>query len=121
MRLTSLLMATLLLVGTGAALAKTGTVTGTGTVAGSVVDDCGQPVESARVSLWLNEQCIGYTLSNGSGNFLIENLSSGTYTLRAGKKQVGQAEIEGVIVSDGNTTNVGVIMLVGQGPHGAGS
>lgn len=103
----------LLLIG-GIASAQTGTVTG------AVVDDEGVPVEGARVSLWLDGHCDGYVLTDAAGTFSLADIDVGTYTLKVGKPKVGQAILEGVVVLDGEVTDVGVITLVGGGPHGPG-
>ena len=105
-------IAVLLLLMAGAALAQTGGVTGL------VVDQENNPVEGARVSLWLDNACTGYVFTDAAGMFNMEDVAVGTYILKAGKPRVGKAILEGVEVIDGQITDVGLITLVGTGPNG---
>lgn len=104
--------AVLFLISAGAALAQTGGVTGI------VVDQDGNPVEGARVSLWLEDTCQGHIATDAAGVFLFEDVPIGTYTLKAGKPKVGKAVLEGVVVIEGQVTEVGTLTLVGSGPNG---
>ena len=98
-------------------LVASAAVAGTGALTGTVIDDQGQPVEGARVSLWVADQCVGYVLSNTGGMFLFDAVDEGTYTVRAGMMRVGKAQIDGVIVIADQTTDVGPITLIGAGPR----
>lgn len=104
--------AVLCLVSAGAALAQVGGVTGL------VVDRNGGPVEGAKVSLWLDNVCQGNVLTDAMGVFLFEEVAVGTYTVKAGKPKVGQAVLEGVVVVEGQVTDVGTLTLAGNGPNG---
>lgn len=98
----------------GSALAQVGGVTGI------IVDRDGQPVESARVSLWSDGGCVEHVFTDAAGVFLLEDVEVGTYDLRAGKPHVGNVTLEDIIVVEGQITDVGILQLVGGGPHGGG-
>jgi len=98
-------------------LVASAAVAGTGALTGTVVDDQGQPVEGARVSLWVADQCVGYVLSSNGGVFLFDTLDEGTYTVRAGMMRVGKAQLDDVVVIADQTTDVGMIVLIGTGPQ----
>jgi hypothetical protein len=108
----SIMVTMLLLVSAGVAFAQTGGITGV------VVDRAGNPVEGARVSLWLDNRCEGSVLTDGSGLFSMADVPVGTYTLKAGKPHFGNVILDGVEVVDGQVTDVGVLALAGGGPHG---
>jgi len=101
-----------LLVLAGPALAQTGTVVGT------VVDADEFPVEAARVSLHMGDECIVNVLTNTDGEYILEDVEAGMYTLKAGKPRVGSATVEDVVVVEDETTEVPTIILAGSGPHG---
>lgn len=106
---TALLAIAFTLLFAGAAFAQTGGIVG-------LVTDCnGAPVEGARVSLWANGACTGtFAMSGPDGSFAFTDVAPGTYTVHAGKKNVGQARVENVVVYDGQVTNVGTLVLIGQ-------
>jgi hypothetical protein len=92
----------------GAAFAQTGSV------AGIVVDAQGNAVDGARVSLWAGGRCLMNVATDAAGAFTLANVAAGTYSLRVGKPHVGNAVLDGVVVNDGEITNVGTITLNGQ-------
>ncbi len=96
----------------GAASAQTGGVTGL------IVDPDGNAVEGAKVSLWLDEACQGYAMTDAAGIFNFTDVPIGTYLLKAGKPKVGSAILENVEVLDGQVTDIGTLTLLGSGPHG---
>ena len=106
--------AILLVLSAGMAFAQVGAVTGI------VVDGDNNPVEGARVSLWLDGACQEYVLTDASGAFSFVDVAVGVYDLRAGKPHVGCATVEGVEVLEGEVTDVGVIALEGNGPQEPG-
>jgi hypothetical protein len=108
-RRTALLATMCVLLFSGAALAQTGVVMGT------VVDSKGLPVEAARVSLWADGVCTGtFVMTDLAGLFVFENVAVGTYSIHAGKKTVGSVVLDGVVVSDGQVTDAGTLILVGK-------
>jgi hypothetical protein len=108
-RRTALLAIVCALLFSGAAIAQTGVVMGT------IVDVKGIPVEGARVSLWADGVCTGtYVTSDLTGVFVFENVAIGTYAIHAGKKTVGSVVLNGVIVTEGQVTDVGTLVLLGK-------
>lgn len=103
--------AILLLCSAGMAFAQTGSVVGI------VVDADNNPVEGARVSLWLDGACEMHVFTDVDGAFTFLDVPVGVYDLRCGKPRVGQASIEDVAVVEGEVTDVGVLALEGSGPH----
>ena len=70
------------------------------------------------MSLHDGTTCVVFVLTDGAGAFLLADVAAGTYILRAGLPRVGQATVDGVVVIDGQTTDVPTITLAGSGPNG---
>ena len=104
----------LLLVSAGPAFGQTGGVTGI------VLDGEDNPVEEARVSLWLDGACQVYVLTGADGVFNFADVAVGTYDLKAGKRHLGNVILEAIEVIEGEVTDVGVIVLECTGPQGPG-
>jgi protocatechuate 3,4-dioxygenase beta subunit len=97
-----------------------------GSISGAVVDDTGRPVESFRVnaSPARREADAPGTMimgprnkiGNGTdGRFLIEDLAEGTYVVAASAPGQSSANVSGVKVSAGSTTDAGTIRLSAGG------
>jgi hypothetical protein len=75
----------------------------TGTIAGAVRDENGNPVRGAAIII-LNQQRGGFT--DTTGVFTIRRVPPGTYTLRTAMVDRGRDERPGVEVAAGDTTHV---------------
>ncbi len=102
---------TICLLAAGAASAQTAIVNGT------VTDDQGAVVENARVSLHLEGQCVAHVFTNADGFYEFTEVAAGTYDVKAGKPRVGTATVEDVVVDEGATVTVDLV-LGGTGPQG---
>ena len=102
------------LLAAGAASAQTAIVNGT------VTDDLGTVVENARVSLHMDGECVAHVFTNPDGFYEFLEVAAGTYTVKAGKQQVGMAMVEGVVVEEGATVTVDLVLGCGGGGGGGG-
>lgn len=101
------------LLAAGAASAQTAIVNGT------VTDDQGAFVEGARVSLHMDGQCIAHVFTNADGFYEFTEVAAGTYDVKAGKPHVGNATAEDVVVDEGATVTVDLVLGC-AGPQGPG-
>jgi hypothetical protein len=97
-----------------------------GSISGAVVDDAGRPVEAFRVnaSPARREADPPGTMIMGprnkigtgtEGRFLLEDLAEGTYVVAASAPGQSSANVSGVKVSPGSTTDAGTIRLSAGG------
>ena len=97
-----------------------------GSISGAVVDDAGRPVEAFRVNASPARRegdapgtmTIGPRNKIGTGNegrFLLEDLAEGTYVVAASAPGQASANVSGVKVSAGSTTDAGTIRLSAGG------
>src|SRR6267154_1503828 len=84
-----------------------------GNLAGSVVDTSGAVVTGAKVSI-AGPTGTKSDTTNQDGNFLFPLLSPGFYSLKVEKGSFKTADIKGVEVVTGKTSNVRVGMVAGQ-------
>lgn len=78
-----------------------------GRIAGTVVDDAGNPVSDAEVTVVGTR--LG-TFANDAGEFAIRGVRAGTHTLRVRQLGYADVEVEGVTVSAGETATVEVTL-----------
>ncbi len=64
-------------------------------ISGLVLDEAGNPIYNATVYLYLNDQPVGYVMTDENGNFQFGNLNQGNYTIQANKPGVGNAYLGG--------------------------
>ena len=81
-----------------------------GEIAGIVCDGEGNSLSRAIVYLYLENQPVGYVLTDSDGNFCFSNLTDGTYTLQASKSGDGSAYLGG----SADISNADVINLSGN-------
>jgi len=97
-----------------------------GSISGAVVDDAGRPVEAFRVNAsparreadppGMMIMGMRNKIATGTeGRFLIEDLAEGTYVVAASAPGQSTANVSGVKVSPGSTTDAGTIRLSAGG------
>ncbi len=59
-----------------------------------------------------------FVLTDAAGVFNLADVPVGIYTLKAAKPRVGQFQLAGVEVVEGQVTDVGQVSLAGQGSQG---
>lgn len=86
-----------------------------GALSGKVTDDAGAPVAGATVTVTSQATGVVRTATTGSnGNFAINDLASGSYTVEASSAAGGSYRAEGVNVQPGTTTNLTVPLATGD-------
>ncbi len=84
----------------------------TGGISGRVTSETGEPVSGARVEvLSLTGQTLAGTLTDRAGNYRVENLPPGSYTVRIGSLGFAARDFQNVQVSTAAVTTVNVDLV----------
>jgi len=94
---------------------------GNGNISGYITaGDTSSPLTNARIMIYNDTTLLNIYYTDNEGNYYIENLSAGSYTLRISATNYQTTTFE-VIVDKNNTTYVETIMLVGRNDESSGT
>src|SRR3954462_371851 len=85
----------------------------TGTLSGTVHDQQGGAIPGASVTV-INESkavTVATVVTNGSGDFVVPNLATGTYKLQVEMPQFKTLNLPGVVVTSGDRVSAGTLVI----------